>query len=34
MEIPFQIEFLTQSIDSNAYDIAFYFINLYEEEIL
>ena len=32
-EIPFQIEFFTNAIEANAYDIAFYLFNLYEEQI-
>jgi hypothetical protein len=30
-KIPFQIDFFTYSIESNAYDIAFYLLNIYEE---
>ena len=30
---PFVIEFLTNAIESNAYDIAFYLVKIYEEEI-
>ena len=30
---PFQPDFLTNAIDSNAYDIAFYLIKIYEDEI-
>jgi len=33
-ETPFQIEFFTNAIDSNAYDIVFYLLQLYEEDIL
>ena len=32
-ETPFQPDFLTIAIDSNAYDIAFYLIKIYEYEI-
>lgn len=30
---PFDIEFFTNAIEANAFDIAFYLFNLYEEEI-
>lgn len=30
---PFVIEFFTNAIESNAYDIAFYLVKIYEEEI-
>lgn len=33
-QTPFEIEFFTNAIDANAYDIAFYLLNVYEEEIL
>lgn len=33
-KIPFQIEFFTNAIESNAYDIAFFLLNINEEEIL
>ena len=32
--IPFEIEFFTNAIDSNAYDIAFYLLKVYEEQII
>lgn len=32
-KIPFQIEFFTNAIEANAYDIAFYLLNIYEEQI-
>lgn len=31
--VPFEIEFFTNAIEANAYDIAFYLLNIYEEEI-
>ena len=33
-QTPFQIEFFTNAIDANAYEIAFYLLGIYEEEIL
>lgn len=33
LNIPFQIEFFIQAIEANAYEIAFYLLNLHEEEI-
>lgn len=30
---PFVIEFFTNAIDANAYDIAFYLLKVYEDEI-
>lgn len=32
--IPFQIEFFTNAIEADSYDIAFYLLSVYEEEIL
>lgn len=32
-KIPFQIDFFTNAIEANAYDIAFYLLNIYEEQI-
>lgn len=32
-KLPFQIEFFTNAIEANAYDIAFYLLNIYEEQI-
>jgi hypothetical protein len=31
--MPFNIDFFTNAIESNAYDIAFYLLNVYEEQI-
>ena len=33
-QTPFQIEFFTNAIEADAYDIAFYLLGVYEEEIL
>jgi hypothetical protein len=33
-QVPFQIEFFTYSIESNAYDVSFYLLNIYEEDIM
>jgi hypothetical protein len=32
-KVPFTIDFFTNAIESNAYDIAFYLLNVYEEQI-
>ena len=32
-QTPFVPEFLTNAIDANAYDIAFYLVKIYEDEI-
>ena len=33
-QTPFEIEFFTNAIDANAYDIAFYLLSVHEDEIL
>ena len=30
-KVPFQIEFFTNAIEANAYDIAFYLLKIYED---
>jgi len=32
-KVPFQIEFFTNAIESNAYDIGFYLLKINEEQI-
>lgn len=32
-KVPFHIDFFTSAIDSNAYDVAFYLLNVFEDEI-
>ena len=31
--VPFQIEFFINAIESNSYDIAFYLLKVYEDQI-